>query len=423
MLPSDLPAPPSEATGFVEVTLETNDGTQLQPASIQLRLPVATSWRDAACPPRNCEILVWHYSDGIWTSLTAIEAGGAAGFTEYDVQAPSLSVFAIGTYKQEATMSAPMWQSWWPWILVGTVLASGGGAGWWALASRQRRNHYAALARVASKPHNGAQPIQGHAPEPSHDEEPPLPPRANADAKVSRLLKELKNNENLVQFVNNAAHDLANPLSPIQLQLHMLMSAANNKSDEKGKKSLEIVKRNVEQLAMLVTDLKDASRMQAGQMRLTPQPDDLGEIARKAVENFKEQAKGAEINLKFEGSQPLPVNADAGRLTQVLTNLINNALKFTPKGGSIRVMATQEETEALILVRDSGLGLTEDDRQRLFRPFSQVHGEQEKKKGTGLGLFISKGIIEGHGGTIGCESEGPGTGTTFWFSIPIRNAT
>lgn len=426
-LPQTVPAPPTAATSFVDVTLVAPDGSARQPASIDIRLPVPVTWIDEHCPAPECRIVVWHWHDGKWSMLPAIERGRNGDVVEYEAHSDSLSLFAIGAMRSPTTPVAGPGYSLLLWGALASILVAGTGTSAWAIVRRRRRKSRPAFAgprqELVTQPSNtGGSP--GVARQRLADAEATGPeaqeaPTSATQAKVSRLIREIQSNEALVQFVNNAAHDLANPLSPIQLQLHMLMKSAEAKQDEKGAKSLAIVQRNVEQLGMLVGDLKDAARLQAGKLRLTLGDVDLAQLAAEAAESYAHQAAAAEVALKLDTGTPLPVRADKGRLTQVVTNLVGNALKFTPKGGTVTLIATREGPHALLMVRDTGLGLTEADRERLFRPFSQVHGEAQKAKGTGLGLYISKGIVQAHGGDIGCQSDGPGTGSTFWFSIPF----
>lgn len=221
------------------------------------------------------------------------------------------------------------------------------------------------------------------------------------------------------QFINNAAHELGTPLTPIKIQGHLLKTGALGPLTDRQQKALAILSRNVEQLSLLIRDVLDSSRLQAGKLHVEARETDLVLIAREAVESFHEAALEQGVELSFDGPPTLPVQADRARLTQVLFNMIHNALKFTPKGGSVRVRATREGALARVEVVDDGAGIAPEDVAKLFRPFSQVHDKmQATRSGTGLGLFISRGIIEQHGGAIGARSEGRGKGSTFWFTVP-----
>jgi signal transduction histidine kinase len=133
--------------------------------------------------------------------------------------------------------------------------------------------------------------------------------------------------------------------------------------------------------------------------------------------SYAEAAAQRQVTLSWAGAKQAPLEADAGRLTQVLFNLVSNAVKFTPAGGHVQVEVEADGGAVRVCVRDSGAGLTAEQMGRLFQPFSQVH--DGSFGGTGLGLYISKGIVELHGGRIWCQSDGPGLGSSFAFEIPL----
>lgn len=225
------------------------------------------------------------------------------------------------------------------------------------------------------------------------------------------------------QFINTAAHELKTPLTPIKLQLHLLKTSPTELSPDQ-KRSVQILDRNVDRLSTLVQDVLDAARIQAGRLALNKKPIDICPVTGEALDSFREVARGLGVALDASMEGMVAVDADAQRLTQVLYNLLSNALKFTPAGGRVHVSVRREDGECLVRVEDTGLGMTSDQLSRLFRPFSQVHEEvQGAKAGTGLGLYISRGILEEHKGRIWAESRGPGQGSTFAFALPLTTAT
>jgi len=250
-----------------------------------------------------------------------------------------------------------------------------------------------------------------------------------------RSLKELEvAHERLVEldrlktrFINTAAHELGTPLTPLKLQLHVLKSQGDAHLTPPQQKAVKVMERNLDRLHLLVQDVLDVARLQNARLSLHPQPLDLAELAREALETFEAPAKEAGIALRLEapaeGGVALRVNADPHRVTQVFTNLLHNALKFTPAGGAITVTLSREGDGVVTRVSDTGNGLTAEQMAQLFKPFSQVHDTHLQKGGTGLGLYICKGIVEQHGGQAGVESPGPGKGTTFWFRIPADGAS
>lgn len=218
------------------------------------------------------------------------------------------------------------------------------------------------------------------------------------------------------QFLNTTAHELATPLTPIRLQLALLKRSLG--STEHGR-TFDVMERNLDRLARLMEDILDAGRLQSDRLSIRKAPVDVADVVRDAVETFR--AAAAERGVELASSTvPTPAAADERRLVQVMTNFLSNALKFTPHGGSVRIECRPHDGGALVRVTDTGAGLDETQRSRIFQPFVQVHDATSTSEtpGSGLGLYISRGIVELHGGRTGCDSEGPGKGCTFWFWIP-----
>lgn len=217
-----------------------------------------------------------------------------------------------------------------------------------------------------------------------------------------------------LELLNVIAHDLASPLTPVQLQMHVLKAKVG---DTKG---FGILQRNINHLQRLVGDVRDLSRIEMDRLQLDRRETDLATLVHQTAEGFAQTATERRITPDIQADAALPVHADPDRLNQVLYNLMTNALKFSPDGSTIRINATRNNGHARVIVQDQGRGLAPADIPRLFQPFSQVHDRnQYEEKGTGLGLYIAKGIIEGHGGRIWAESEGLGHGATFAFEIPV----
>ena len=224
-----------------------------------------------------------------------------------------------------------------------------------------------------------------------------------------------------IRFLNTAAHELGTPLTPIRLQVHLVKSQMRTTMSEPQRKSMDILERNVERLGHLVRDLLDAARLQSGQMRLTARDADLAALAAQSADAYQPFASDAHVILDVHATATLPVRCDPERLGQVFDNLLANALKFTPAGGTVRIEARREGREAVVEVTDSGIGIAPDKLARLFLPFSQVHDTMQiNQPGTGLGLYVSRGILEQSHGRIACESAGPGRGATFRVTLPLR---
>lgn len=241
--------------------------------------------------------------------------------------------------------------------------------------------------------------------------------RQEASAKAQHLesVTDFKTN-----FLNMAAHELANPLTPLKIQMAMIKSPSFGPMTPKQRSSMELLERNINRLGLLVNDLLDAARLQSSRLRITPVEVNLRRIAEDVHATFTLQAKDSRLTLELVPGVPISAQVDEMRMTQVLFNLVHNAMKFTPAGGHIKILLSSDGNAHRIQVSDTGIGLEPDEIEQLFRPFSQVHDNLEVKKGgTGLGLYVVKGIMDQHGGSIDVSSPGHGKGTIFTVVLPI----
>lgn len=219
------------------------------------------------------------------------------------------------------------------------------------------------------------------------------------------------------EFLSEAAHELKTPLTPVLIHLQMLQELPGLRAA--AHVSLEVIERNVLRLRDLVRDLLDASRLEAGRLKLQPEVVSLPRALADTVEAFRAQALQAGLTLESKG-ETLDVEADPARVTQVLFNLVSNGIKFTARGGSILLSTVLDGGQARVCVTDTGLGLAPDQLSKLFLPFGRLHEDVKgTASGTGLGLFISKAIVEQHGGRMWAESPGKGLGTTICFTLPL----
>lgn len=227
------------------------------------------------------------------------------------------------------------------------------------------------------------------------------------------------------QFLNSAAHELATPLTPIKLQLASLRGSIFGTMTPQQQEALALLERNLDRLALLVHDLLDAARLQGGRLRVASNPTALAPLANDVVRSFAAKAAKDGITLSTRGlGASATVLGDEARLNQVLVNIVDNALKFTPRGGHVEVSLAAEAGDAVLAVTDSGMGLGPEQIARLFQPFSQVHdAARHPLGGTGLGLYISSSIVQHLGGRIACSSEGPGRGCRFEVRLPLLAAT
>jgi signal transduction histidine kinase len=218
------------------------------------------------------------------------------------------------------------------------------------------------------------------------------------------------------QFLSVASHELKTPLTALRLQLDRLVrrSAAEGTGD---RALLPVVVRQVDRLAELVESLLDVSRIASGQLAISPEPGDLLAVVRQTVQRYGPLAQRQGSALSVTGTDgPLPGVFDGGRLEQVLSNLIGNAVKFG-RGKPIEVGLAGRGSRAQISVRDQGIGVAQEDRVRIFDRFERAAPECEYG-GLGLGLWISRRIVEQMGGKIEVESE-VGAGTTFTVDLPL----
>ena len=224
------------------------------------------------------------------------------------------------------------------------------------------------------------------------------------------------------QFLSNISHELRTPLNSIIGFTDLLLTAdLGSALSDQQRDFLETVGRNGRQLLELINELLDLQRIAAGRMELKPEAVELAGLLSEAAGSVHSQAQKHRHALVVTPlPQDLRVHADRGRVRQVLLNLLSNAIKFTPDGGRITVAAAPVNggAEARIAVSDTGIGIAPEDQPKLFQEFSQLDASASRKyEGTGLGLALSRRLVELHGGAIGVESE-MGKGSTFWFTLP-----
>jgi signal transduction histidine kinase/DNA-binding response OmpR family regulator len=223
------------------------------------------------------------------------------------------------------------------------------------------------------------------------------------------------------QVLAVVAHDLRNPLSTVAMGAQMLADSLTDAEHASDRRYVAAIHRAAERMDQLIQDLLDITRWESGQLSINPSPQPIGPIISEVVEMHRLSAGAEGIVLRLDVGEQLPrVSIDAHRLQQVLSNLLGNALKFTPDGGSITVRArSHNDTGLLVSVIDSGPGLAAEQLPHIFSRFWQ--GERSDRRGIGLGLAIARGLVEAHGGEIWVESE-PGDGCRFHFTIPYAES-
>lgn len=182
--------------------------------------------------------------------------------------------------------------------------------------------------------------------------------------------------------------------------------------------ALELVQKSVNKTLSLLDDLSRASRTSGNGLPFEPVEMELSTLVGEVVSTLSVSAARSGVQVSLEATEDVWLRADPARLNQVVENLVTNAIKFTPTGGRITVSVTNLGGDACLVVRDTGHGMTATQMQRIFEPFVQVHDQALTKGGSGLGLYITRAIIDRHGGTIGVKSPGPGQGTHFTVRLP-----
>jgi len=237
---------------------------------------------------------------------------------------------------------------------------------------------------------------------------------------MERALKEADGRKD--RYLATLAHELRNPLTPISNALQLWPKVAG---DAKEMEELRIVMlRQVKQLVRLVDDLLDVSRISQGKIALRRKVIDLRQVVRDSLEALQPHiaAKSQQASLSLPDA-PLPVNGDVARLMQVLFNIMNNAVKYTPRGGEISISAERKQDSIIVRIRDNGAGIPAALLDRIFEAFYQVDRTIDSSQGgLGVGLTLAKQLIELHGGGIMVHSDGPGRGAEFAIYLPIENA-
>ncbi|HJS22479.1 MAG TPA: PAS domain S-box protein [Steroidobacteraceae bacterium] len=221
------------------------------------------------------------------------------------------------------------------------------------------------------------------------------------------------------EFLATLAHELRNPLAPISNALHIMRLKAGDPPT--AEQARTIMERQFGQLVRLVDDLLDVGRITRGKLELRKERVELASIVKQAVDTTWPliEIAGHELTVSLP-AQPIHLDADPVRLAQVLSNLLNNAAKYMERGGHIWLTATRSDREAVVTVRDQGIGIPAEALSTIFEMFTQVEESLEKSRGgLGIGLTLAKQLVELHGGSLEARSEGPGQGSEFSIRMPI----
>ena len=229
-----------------------------------------------------------------------------------------------------------------------------------------------------------------------------------------RRFEELKND-----LVATVAHEFRTPLTSLRMAVHLCTEGVAGPITDKQAELLHAAREDCDRLQSMVDDLLDLSRIESGRVELFPLPTAVSQLVQSAIEEHKPKADEAGLNLTAD--VPLPearVLADHERIGHVFSNLIVNAIRHTPKGGTVRLGAEVLDRSVRFIVTDNGKGIPPQYHERIFEKFFRV--PDSEPRGTGLGLYIAREIIRGHGGEIGVESQAePAKGSIFWFTLPL----
>jgi len=242
----------------------------------------------------------------------------------------------------------------------------------------------------------------------------------NSNLSLQKANNQLRQNDKLQkEFINMAAHELRTPIQPILGLTDVLLDKA---SDPHQSQLLEVIMRNARRLQRLSGDILDVSKIESSSLKLSKSPMELNEVIQTVINDFENGSKlerNKNVKIFFQPKDSIIVYVDKDRIFQVLSNLLNNALKFT-KHGTVMININLDDREnnkaVKVTIQDTGIGITQELMPNLFSKFVT-----SSYNGTGLGLFISKGIIEAHGGRIWAENNSNGVGASFSFSLPITS--
>ena len=236
----------------------------------------------------------------------------------------------------------------------------------------------------------------------------------------NQMAEKLENTERMrSQLIGDVSHELLTPLTAIKGSMEALVDGILPATPE----TFEQVEQEADRLQRLARDLQELSRVEAGAYKLEMQPIYLPELLQTAIERVQTQFMLKEVQLISQFSPELPsVQADPDRLLQVLINLLSNAYQYSTAGGQVVLKAAAQSNEVLISVKDNGMGIPAEHLPHLFTRFYRVDKSRSRQSGggSGIGLAITRHLVEAHGGTIWAESAGLGQGSTFTFTLPIQ---
>jgi signal transduction histidine kinase len=220
-------------------------------------------------------------------------------------------------------------------------------------------------------------------------------------------------------FITSISHELRTPLTVIKVYADLMQSGANGELDERQRRFIQNINKGSQQLEHHINQLINLSEIQAGTINMDKERLDFGELVNNVADHWRERLEQKELSLTLDRPQEsVWINADAGHLSWAIDNLLSNALNYTPAGGRVSLHVLAEQDNVRLLIADSGIGIATADQPHLFDRFFRAASEVNYTvHGVGLGLYISRAIVEMHGGHISVESES-GVGSTFTIALP-----
>lgn len=306
---------------------------------------------------------------------------------------------------RQARAEAARWDLLADWLGIGCgalLLLASASLVWWVRVRAVRP--LVDLARVMERFARGERPVRATEKGPAEVRQ--MAVRFNEMASALERQREAQ-----MAFLGGVAHDLRNPLFTVR------MSVETMPPDPQLARPLAILKRQVARLDRMIGDFLDMSRIESGRLELRLARHDARELVQNTVEQFQAISPGRDIELSLPDHEVALV-CDGLRIEQVTANLVSNALKYSPADAPVRVALERMDGEARLVVADHGLGIAEEDQRRLFEPFRRVGLSAEAVPGVGLGLFVVRQIVEGHGGRLSLTSA-PGRGSTFRVHLPL----
>jgi signal transduction histidine kinase len=251
------------------------------------------------------------------------------------------------------------------------------------------------------------------------------------EERVRERTAELEQSESLLRAANRQkdeflailAHELRNPLAPLRMGVDILIQHKHAESPPIVNNTLARMDRQLDHVVRLIDDLMDISRISRGVFELQRHRVDLAEIVRGSIENERPLVDRRKHDLSIELAEAIPTHADGTRVAQIIGNLLHNAAKFTPDGGTISVELARDAGDAVLRIRDTGEGIPTAQLERVFDMFARIERTAASAdRGLGIGLALARRLAEMHGGTLVASSEGVGKGTTFTLRLPIVDA-